>query len=222
MPVLLSMPNKAIHPLDTLAIQWKAEDEAFFLDVPFSDDYVVLSNPIGTRSSWAIKSHEIGKSSNLESIYDKHFRGPRRRKTVPLMEMFSDMFRASTFGPEELDLGTVIINSDYKLIDCFGEIGIIKRSGWVVSQKLLGLLKQFNIGEYKTYKIQVYHKGKNYDNYVYFHFHNYADKLVDYTRSTFYIQEGYLGRNRQVTEISSEEEFKTKTAPCFFIQKSFF
>jgi hypothetical protein len=200
------MPKKALHPLDVMAIQWKKEEELFFLDVPYSTEYFLLKNPIGTRNAWAIKEHNILESKNLKSIFDKQCRDSSTPDKVPWMDMLCDVFRFS-FAPQELDLGSVLINTDYKLNDCFGEIGNIQNSGWVINQRLLEILKQFNIGEYRTYKIRVFHKGQAYDNYVYFHFFNYADKYVDYSKSKFYAMEEFDDATRKLIDFSSEAEF---------------
>lgn len=204
------MPKKALHPLDVMAIQWKKEEEQFFLDVPYSADYFLLDNPVGKRSHRAIKQHNILESKNLESLFNKTCRKPSTPAFVPWMNMLLDVFPYGSFAPDELDLGSATINTDYKLDDCLGELGNIDNSGWVINQRLLELLKQFNIGEYRTYKIRVVYKGTSYDNYVYFHFFNYADQYVDYSKSKFYTKDGFDDKTRKLIDISSAEEFKSK------------
>ncbi len=204
------MPKKTLHPLDDMALQWNKEEEKFFLDVPYSTDYFLLDNPIGTRNASAIKEHNILRSTNLKTIFNEKYRDLSTPDFVPLFSMLLEVFTYGSFAPEELDLGSVIINTDFRLDDCLGEIGNIERNGWVINQRLLEILKQFNIGEYKTYKIRVVYKGTSYDNYVYFHFFNYADKYVDYSKSKFYTKDGFDDKTSKLIDISSEDEFISK------------
>ena len=206
------MPKKAHLTLDDMAIQWEKEEEQFFLDVPYSADYFMLKNPIGKRNAWAIKSHEILESKNLKSIFNENCRRASTPDFVPWFTMLCEVFPYNDFAPAELDLGSVTINTDFKLSDCFGVLGNIQRSGWVINQRLLEIFKQFNIGDYKTYKIRVVYKGTSYDNYVYFHFFNYADKYVDYSKSKYYTQFRFDNETRKLIDISSEEELKSKDA----------
>lgn len=205
------MTKTALHPFEQLAMQWKNDEEQFFLDVNFSTSYFKLHSPVGKRNAWAVKNHGIGKSTNLESIFNDKFRKPRSKKVVPLMSMLIAVFGDNSFAPEELDLGKVDIHSEFKLSDSFGWLGNLQRSGWIISRRLLDILRQFNVGEFKAYKIAVNHKRINYDNYVYFHFLNYADKFVDYSKSSFYTQEGMLEfDSRKLIAIDSAKDLKSE------------
>lgn len=205
------MPKTALHPFEELAIQWKHDEEQYFLDVDFSTSYFKLHSPLGKRTAWAVKEHNIIKSTNLESIYNDKFRKPGNKEIVPLMSMLIAVFGDDSFAPEELDLGKVVIHSEFKLSDSFGWLGNLQRSGWIISRRLLDILAQFNVGKFKAYKIAVNHKRINYDNYVYFHFLNYADKFVDYSKSSFYSQEGFLEfDSRKPINIHSAEDLKSK------------
>ena len=205
------MPKKALHPFEQMAIQWNHDEEQFFLDVDFSTSYFKLHSPLGKRNAWAVKSHGIGKSTNLESIYNDKFRKPGNQKIVPLMSMMIAVFGNDSFAPEELDLGKVVIHSEFKLSDSFGWLGNLQRSGWIISRRLLDILAQFNVGKFKAYKIAVNHKGINYDNYVYFHFLNYADTFIDYSKSSFYTQEGFLKfESRKPIVIHSAKDLKSQ------------
>lgn len=177
--------------LDELALKWKEEDDKFFLDTPYSNDYVEIEVAGTKKHAWPIDEHEIGESKNLVTIFEKQYRKTNHAGLVPFFDMVDEMFSDKSFPPAELDLGTVIVFDDVELTDVLSGVeGNFGNNGWVISKKLLNLLSQYNIGLFQAYSLTVRHRNNLLPSFVYLHFHNYADKYVDYSKSSFYIQKG--------------------------------
>ena len=118
--------------------------------------------------------------------------------------MISTMFGGDKFAPPQLDLGKAILYAEAKPTDIISGLeGNFGNHGWVVSQRLFQLLKQFNIGQYQPYKILIQSKKKDYPDYVYLHFISYADKFIDYGHSKFYTE-----KDDEVTGIVTFESAK--------------
>jgi hypothetical protein len=177
--------------LDKLAIKWKKEDDNFFLDCPFSNDYVEIEIVETKKHAWPIDEHEIGESKNLMTIFETNYRNSNHSGFVPYFDMIDEMFSDKSFPPPELDLGTIIVFDDVELTDVLSGVeGNFGNNGWVVSMKLMNLLSRFNIGKFETYSLNARHRNNLLSNYVYLHFYNYADKYVDFSKSNFYLQKG--------------------------------
>ncbi|MBK7307653.1 MAG: hypothetical protein IPO01_14960 [Chitinophagaceae bacterium] len=197
--------------LDELALKWKEEDDKFFLDSPYSNDYVEMEISETKKHAWPIDEHEIAESHNLVTIFESHFRNSKHAGFVPYFDMIDEMFNDKTFPPPELDLGTIIVFEDIQLTDVLSGVeGNFGNKGCVISKKLLSLLRQHNIGQFQTYSLKVRHRNNLLSNYVYLHFHNYADKYVDFSKSRFYIQKGsdLDVENRTVITVTSLSEIE--------------
>jgi len=181
--------DKPVHILDQIAIQWKSEEESFFLDTEFSENYIKVEMPIGKKHAWQVDYHDISKSANLESIFNDHYRTEADDDFVPLMNMYNRIMRKGSFPATELDLGVVKLYAEAKLTDV---VNGVEGGGWIVSKRLFEILKNFNIGDYQEYKIAVQSKKVVSEDYVYLHFINYADDYVNYPRSVFYKGKGYF------------------------------
>ena len=181
--------TKEPHILDKIALQWKSEEESFFLDTDFSEKYIKVEMPIGKKHAWQVEDHNISKSENLESLFNESYRTEADDDFVPLMNMYNRMMNKDTFAPPELDLGVVKLYSEAKLTDV---VNGIEGGGWIVSKRLYEILKSFNIGEYQPYKIAVKTKKVVSEDYVYLHFISYADDYVDFLQSVFYRGKGYF------------------------------
>jgi hypothetical protein len=204
------------HFLEQLAMQWKHKEEEFFLDVDFSNDYLMVDLPVGEKHAWQIDKHHIQNSENLETIFETHYRNEKHDKIVPLFNMISEMFGRYSFPPANLDLGVVTLYSEAKFTDVIkGVEGNFGNQGWVISKKLFNILKNFNIGKYQDYKIVVQSKKQKSNDYVYLHFYSFADQFVDYSKSKFYKQAGSSlnFESRELIDINSFEEIEEKKKP---------
>jgi len=76
----------------------------------------------------------------------------------------------------------------YKTAKCTDIIssGAINADGFLMSQKILAIFLKYDLGNYKTYKASVFHKGKKYD-YAYLQVMNEMKSQLDYKKSTFYV-----------------------------------
>lgn len=199
---------KELHILDRIALQWKSEEESFFLDTEFSEKYIRVEMPIGKKHAWQVEHHNISKSVNLESLFEAHYRTEEDDEFVPLMDMYTRMMKKDVFAPAELDLGVVRLYHEAKLTDV---VKGIEGGGWIVSKRLFEILKDFNIGVYQHYKIAVKSKKVVSEDYVYLHFISYADEYVDFPQSVFYKGKGYFdfaAREIMPESFNSIEEVK--------------
>ncbi|WP_153393849.1 Imm43 family immunity protein [Chryseobacterium vaccae] len=199
--------TKPIHILDEIAIQWKEDEELFFLDSDYSGHYVKIETPIGKKHMDQVEKHDILGSVNLKSLFDTYYRTEDHDEFVPWMTMFSEMMTETRFAPVELDLGIAKLYSEARLTDVISGVA----NGWVVSKKLFEILKNFNIGQYQEYKIVVQSKKTVSNDYVYLFFFNYADEFVNYPHTTFYTEKGLLNfgsRKVMAAKFNSFEEVK--------------
>jgi hypothetical protein len=202
---------KKIHILDELAIQWKQEDDKYFADVPMSEDYLLVGTPIGKRYTWQVDEFEINKSKNLVTIFNSQYRNDKHDEFVPLYPMLSAMFKHQNFAPKELDLGQVVLYSEAKLTDVISGIsGNLGNNGWIISKKLFEILQSHNIGNFEGYQVTVKSKNLISNDYVYFHFHNFGDSYVDFDKSNFFMQQGFIMNNetRKIIKAKSFEDLK--------------
>ena len=201
-----------MHFLDKYgkAVKPDNDDDKFFKDAAYSNDYVAVDTPVGKTRMSQVDNHELQKSKNLESIFEKEYRKKSTPKFVPLFDMISTMFGGDKFAPPQLDLGKAILYSEAKPTDIISGLeGNFGNHGWVVSTRLFELLKQFNIGRYQPYKIVIQSKKKDYPDYVYLHFISYADKFIDYSRSKFYTEQDDED-TRKVITFESAKDMKQK------------
>jgi hypothetical protein len=204
---------KEKHYLDQLAIQWKHQREEFFLDVDFSNEYVQVDTPVGTKHAWQIKEQNTSASKNLESIFESKYRNEKHNKIVAFYEMLIELFGDGLFPPAELDLGRVILYPGAKLTDVIsGLSSSLSDHGWLISKKFFALLQNFNIGEYRTYKITVQNKKQLSDDYVYLRYYSFADQFVDYSKSKFYTKDksSFDLNSSELISINSFEEIDKK------------
>lgn len=197
--------------LDELAIKWIEEDDRFFLDCPYSNDFVEIEVNKIKKHAWQIDEHEIGESKNLVTIFEKHYRNSNHAGFVPYFDMIDEMFSDKSIPPPELDLGTILVFDDVELTDVLSGVeGNFGNNGWVISKKLMALLSQYNIGQFQAYSLTVKHRNNLLPNYIYLHFHNYADKYVDFSKSKFYVQKGGSldVENRTVIRVASLAEIE--------------
>jgi hypothetical protein len=200
-----------IHFLDQLALNWKSEEEQFFLDCEFSEDYVELKITKTDSHTWSIENHELEKSQNLVEIFEKKYKNNLYVGFVPLFDMVAEMFTEKAFAPSELDLGEIVVFDEIELSDVLSGIeGNFGNNGWVLSKRLIELLKQYKIGNYQTYPLRVRHRGELLLTYVYLHFHSYADQYINYSKSKFYIQKGgnLQPEDRSIITVNDFEEIK--------------
>jgi hypothetical protein len=179
-----------LHVLDQMAIQWKNDEEQFFLDVDYSCNYIQVDTPVGKRYAWQVQKHDVLASINLEDLFNKYCRTNDHDTFVPWMNMFNQILTESSFAPAELDVGIVYLHAEAKLTDVIS--GISGNSGWIVSKKLFEILQNFNIGKFQCYKIVVKTKKIVSEEYVYLHFINHADAYVNYPKSIFYKGTGLM------------------------------
>jgi len=206
------MKKKDLHPLDKIAIEWEKEEESFFLDVDFSNDFVQIKLPVAKKRAWQVKDHDILESSNLVEIYDKFYRQENNEDFIPYFDMISDIFKIDYLPPYQIDLGEVIIYPNEELTDIIsGFDGNFGGMGWLMSDKAISQLENFNIGQSKIYSVLVKHKGKTFDNYKYLRFINYGDSFVDFNKSNFFKQEDYLNfDSREILKAESFDDIDSK------------
>lgn len=170
------------HILDQIAIQWKNEEERFFQDTDYSENYIQVEMPIGKKHAWQVDRHDVLSSVNLESLFNTHCRTEAHEAFVPWLNMYNEVMDENRFAPPELDLGVTELYSEAKFTDV---ISGISGGGWLISKRLIEILKNFNIGQYQDYKIAVKSKKVVSDDYVYLHFVSYADEYVNFRQSVF-------------------------------------
>lgn len=196
------------HILDQIALQWKNEEELFFLDTDYSENYFQVEMPIGKKYAWQVDRHNVLTSVNLESLFNTHCRTEADEAFVPWMNMYNEIMNENRFAPPELDLGVAELYSEAKFTDV---ISGISGGGWLISKRLFEILKNFNIGRYQEYKIAVKSKKVVSDDYVYLHFASYADDYVNFPQSVFYKGKGYFdfaAREILPEKFQSEAELK--------------
>ena len=81
----------------------------------------------------------------------------------------------------------LIIASKAKITDvqCLIDFGDFVQ-GFILNDKLLDLLLNFNLPIYRTYELNLYHKGKRINNYYFFVIYDECNKYVDFNKSKFY------------------------------------
>lgn len=205
--------TKQQHILDQIAIQWEKEEEDFFLDTDYSNNYIKVKMPVGKKHAWQVDDHDILKSENLKTLFDRNYRTKDLDEFVPWFNMLSKMMNSNSFAPAELDLGIAKLYSEARLTDVISGVeGNMGNSGWIVSKKLFEILKNFNIGKYQNYKIAIKSKNIVSEDYLYLHFMNYADEYINYPQSIFYSETGTMnfGSRKIISEVfNSIEEIET-------------
>jgi hypothetical protein len=119
--------------------------------------------------------------------------------------MISEIFKRNFLPPENINLGFVTLYDEEKVTDVIsGFEGNYGNNGWLMSERLITILKDFNVGQYKTYEVNINHRNRTYANYKYFRFINNADNYVDFSKSTFYKMKGFVRLDtREIIPIKS-------------------
>ncbi len=209
------MANKKII-IDEIAMNFINETNVTHLDVPYSNDYVIVNLPVGKRYAFQVENHNITNSESLKALFNAHYRNSNHKEVVPYFNMMGEMFENDKFAPAELDFGTIELHYGNKITDIIsGVSGNFGNHGWVISNRLFEIFKQFNIGKYQQYNIVVKSRGVVSNDHVYLHFINYADDFIDYSKSKFYMHKrlppgdfSYMGKPKTEVSFASHEELE--------------
>ncbi|MEY5047431.1 MAG: hypothetical protein RLZZ175_790 [Bacteroidota bacterium] len=190
------------HPLEIIANDWTSQSELYFNDLEVSTQFYLLNykyhfTPIKewTTPSLIKCSKEFAKGN---FGFESSFIG---------IEAFHELFSENSF-PKDLPEKIIFTLPKNKKLTDFISAGFLSNYGFLVSEKALNIILKFNIGNYKTYNVDVIHKDELYYNYYLFVFKNDLSNYIDFKTSQFFYQEEYLDfESRKPLSINSEEDY---------------
>jgi hypothetical protein len=90
------------------------------------------------------------------------------------------------FPSINIEFKEVHIHDTSKLTDCISDAAI-SAHGFILSDKALEVFRKYDLGTYKVYPMNLYHKNIKYD-YGFLHILNDMVDLIDFERSTFFVE----------------------------------
>jgi hypothetical protein len=180
-------------------------------------DFYLLDTPVSSKNAWQIEDWSLKKIEVKPQI----IKNPNGTFSVSLPENLEpiggkilEQFKDYKTPPKNTYIGEGILYKSAKLTDFISGSNInasINASGWVVNEKALKIVSQFNIGKYETYQFPLYQKEKEYLEYSFIAFNNKADDYVDFERSSFQLSD-FMSSDDAITliEINSKEDFYKK------------
>jgi hypothetical protein len=180
------------HPLELIANDWTSNSNKFFEGQKISENYFKLNY------KFHFQDFKDWTTPKLE-LRDDSFEG---------MIGFQELFQ-SFLLPEKLpEIIIFTLGNNRKLKD-FLSGNFLSLNGFVLSERAYEQIRKFKIGSHKTYKIEVIHKEITYNNYLFFAFKNDLSKLINFEKSSFYIQTGsYLDFDSRIEKnVKDKNEF---------------
>ena len=180
-----------------IAGEIKDNDSSFFAEQQLSDNYFELEFPTSSKTAWQIDTFTaLDNDNSLHKRIDANFgrRSPRdKMPDISLSNLVCELYKSA------------------KITDFIsGGIGI-NANDLILNQKTKELLSAFNLGNHKFYPLNVSHSNVRHIDYFYLRFFNNASPFVDYSKSSFYSQEGLLNySSRKVIPIDSDEDLCSK------------
>jgi hypothetical protein len=191
--------NMAKHPLEIVANDWTSRSNEFFIDQEVSSDFLELNYKFHFTP---VKDYTTPSQVEREKEYSKgnfEFTGT----FIDYHELFAEDKLPNKL-PEKI---TFILPKNRKLTDFVGS-GFLCSYGFLISQKVLEIILKYNLGNYKTYPVEILHKDQLHTNYYFFAFRNELSDYINFEKSTFFYQKEYLKfESRKQITINSKEDY---------------
>ena len=111
------------------------------------------------------------------------------------------------FPKIKIEFKEVHIHDTSKLTDCISDAAI-SAHGFILSDKALEVFRKYDLGTYKIYPMNLYHKSVKYD-YGFLHILNDMIDLIDFERSTFFVEK-LIGGHAFDIQIKDKADFIEK------------
>jgi hypothetical protein len=198
-----------MHPLDKLANSLTKKEEQFFDGQSNSSslfEMKVIGNP---KTGDQIEEWESPGTKRIGELF-KNWDGesPLNIETEEGGEIkrFDDILYKNEI-PEILpDIGQMVLYKSSKVTD-FISGSFLEHYGLIVSAKAKKLLEEIEMGDFGFFPLEIKHKKKIYKDYYFFKCKFSAKEFIDFTKSSFYTQEGIIGiGTKKKIELNSKDE----------------
>lgn len=116
----------------------------------------------------------------------------------------------------EPDLDSIVLEAKSKVTDLVSTV--LSFSGFLVSERMKGLLEQFKLPVHKFHKAKLYHRRKILDNYFWFQPIGDLSSFIDYKETKFYLKEAFNNNVERIT-VSNFGELITKGSKAGYTTK---
>ncbi len=182
------------HPFDVAARQWIAEEKNYFSELPQSTSLLRVQLDGSKRTYGQVKDWrqpgmdkiiEQFKGRRLVDVSKINFSGVNGQK------IYHDLFKYYDVPDTIPDLGYFELYPSAKPTD-FIMGSFLGSYGHIVSKRAKEILASFNLGVYMFYQVAIRHKGVDQGPYYFLRTKPTDLGAIDYSRTSFFIQDGYL------------------------------
>lgn len=207
----------------------KSEEDAYFTDLPYSDDFFVLTLVNNKRYAYPVDTWK------RPDIIDKKETviNPDGSKTTIIehvcdWDKFDRLFEDNQVPSSIPDFGYFVLRSSSKLTDIIlsSDATTFLSDSFLLSSKAKNIFSDCNAGQKGFYPTSVELKGATDSNYHLFKYSATATDFIDYSKSIFYSQDDLLDfGSRKILELNSFkaiEDFAIDSNKYVFAKKIVF
>lgn len=190
----------------------KSEEDAYFADLPYWDDFFVLTLVNSKRHAFPVDTWKRTDIIDTEEIVIN----PNGTKTTILnsvcdWDKYDRLFENNQVPSNIPDFGYFILHKSSKVTDIISshDASIFLADSLLLSSKAKEVFSGCNAGQKGIYPTSVELKGAKHNDYYLFKYSVTATDYIDYNKSIFYSQDDLFDfDSRKIVELNSLKEIE--------------